>query len=174
MSGGTWRPTLESAVQMSPDGPPPTITADEYRGKGRKAAMWPTPNVPNGGRTTWHAEQEGNTFYHDGKKVQFVLEQAVRMWPTPTAHTQGDWQTFIQQRLNATTRQDWIEAGNPLPTGQGQLNPNFVEWLMGWPRDWSRHGPLNGQTYRAWQQVFRTALIAYVPSAMGGYHCVQQ
>lgn len=47
--------------------------------------MWPTPNVPNGGRTTWHAEQEGNSFYHNGTKVQLGLEQAVRMNPGPAS-----------------------------------------------------------------------------------------
>jgi hypothetical protein len=48
MSGSnrdTWRPTLESAVQMSPEGAPPQSTADAFRGKGRKAAMLPTPTA---------------------------------------------------------------------------------------------------------------------------------
>jgi hypothetical protein len=47
--------------------------------------LWPTPNVPNGGRSVSHAEQQGGSFYHKGKKVQFGLEAAVRKWPTPTA-----------------------------------------------------------------------------------------
>ena len=50
MSGSnrdTWRPTLEGAVRMAPEGPPPKITAEEFRGKGRKAAMWPTPRSQN-------------------------------------------------------------------------------------------------------------------------------
>lgn len=156
MSGsnpGTWRPTLESAVQMSPDGPPPTITADEYRGKGRKAA--------------WHAEQEGNSFYRDGKKVQLGLEQAVRIWTTQTS---SPWQSGTGTQAR--------EGHAPPLTDQvqGQLNPAWVEtYLMAWPQGWTDgDGPLNHPTYRAWQQVFRTALIAYVPSAMDGYHCVQQ
>ena len=52
-------------------------------------AGWPTPNVPNGGRSISHAEQKGGTFYHKGKKVQFGLEGAAKMagWPTPMAGT---------------------------------------------------------------------------------------
>jgi hypothetical protein len=197
---------------------------------------WPTPNVPNGGRTTWHAEQEGNSFYHDGKKVQLGLEQAVRIWATPTHNANADcpserqrhtpalasavqmWptpsatpygtnqggsmgregqpsrpslETMARTQTWATpSARDWRSghasqmtlAGNSRPlneqvtatTGQGQLNPGFVEWLMGWPKGWTAPGRLNGPTSRVWQQVFRTALIAYVPSAMDGCHCVQQ
>jgi hypothetical protein len=194
MSGSnrdTWRPTLVGAVQISPDGPPPLITADEYRGKGRKAALWPTPNVPNGGRTAWHAEQEGNSFYHQGKKVQLGLEQAVRMWPTPrsvewknnpyqrkgpyqwdtlsgavqhfptpTANSKDDWTTVEQQRLSGQQRKVMQARGEALPHGQGQLNPTWVCWLMGWPLDWEAAGPLNRWTFLAWLLEFRSALNA--------------
>jgi hypothetical protein len=169
MSGSnrdTWRPTLEGAAQMAPEGPPPAITADEYRGKGRKAAqLWPTPNVPNGGRTTWHAEQEGNSFYHEGKKVQLVLEQAVRL-ATPTSR---DW------RSGKASPETMARNARPLSEQVGgQLNPTWVCWLMGWPLDWEALGPLSPQTCRAWQQAFRTALTAYVPSGMGGRPYVRQ
>ena len=48
-------------------------------------AGWPTPNVPNGGRSVAHAEMRGATFYHKGKKVQLGLEAMAKMagWPTP-------------------------------------------------------------------------------------------
>ena len=49
-------------------------------------AGWPTPNVPNGGRSITHAEMRGSTAYHKGKKVQIGLEAAAKMagWSTPT------------------------------------------------------------------------------------------
>jgi hypothetical protein len=59
--------------------------------------MWPTPNVPNGGRTIHHATVTGRTAMHNGKKVQIGLEAAVG----------------------------------------GQLNPTWVEWLMGYPTGWT-------------------------------------
>jgi hypothetical protein len=114
------------------------------------------------------AKHGSATVYELGRKPEkdllHVRLARQEMWPTPTAHTQGDWQTFIQQRLNATTRQAWTEAGHPLPTGQGQLNPAWVEaYLMSWPLDWTGPGPMNPQTFPVWQQAFRTALTAYVP-----------
>ena len=50
---------------------------------------WPTPNVPNGGRSLASAELRGATYYYpNGKKGQLGLEHAARLvtgWPTPDA-----------------------------------------------------------------------------------------
>lgn len=50
-----------------------------------QAEHWMGPNVPNGGRSTAHAEQVGNTLYHDGKKVQLGLESQAKQWSAPAA-----------------------------------------------------------------------------------------
>ena len=76
--------------------------------------MWPTPNVPNGGRSVAHAERIGRSYYHKGKKVQLGLEAVVRM------------------------------------AGGGQLNPDWVEWLMGWPIGWTASEPLAMARFREW------------------------
>lgn len=108
---------------------------------------WPTPNVPNGGRSIRHAEQVGGSFYHNGKKVQFGLEAAVRMWPTPAARDyKSDRSTpeWREQRM-AETR------GKPLPfVVGGTLNPTWVEWLMGWPLGWTDLKPLETARFRQW------------------------
>lgn len=43
------------------------------------------PQVPNGGRSTAHAEKVGNTMMHGGKKVQLVLESQAQNWTAPSA-----------------------------------------------------------------------------------------
>lgn len=52
------------------------------------AGLWPTPTVPNGGRSCAHVTDwrgaDGRTAYHNGKKVQVGLEHAAKYWPTPT------------------------------------------------------------------------------------------
>lgn len=50
-----------------------------------EAAQWMAPNVPNGGRSTSHAEMIGNTMYHEGKKVQMGLESQASNWAGPKA-----------------------------------------------------------------------------------------
>jgi hypothetical protein len=34
----------------------------------------------------------------------------------------------------------------------GQLNPEWVEWLMGWPIGWTELKPLEMDKFREWQQ----------------------
>ncbi len=129
--------------------------------------LWPTPNVPNGGRTTWHAEQNGNTWTHQGKKVQFGLEQAARMWPTPRSSPNENRQTKRTPSQEAGSHGLSLAAEVnkwPTPTAKrtdmgsvelarhsgtdrkaqgityqpgGQLNPTWVEWLMGFPLEWT-------------------------------------
>lgn len=71
--------------------------------------QWPTPMVPNGGRSIAHATISGRTAYNaDGKKVQVDLAAAVRIaepdakawrgwpagqWPTPRASENENRQT---------------------------------------------------------------------------------
>src|SRR4051812_812329 len=90
------------------------------------SGSWPTPSVPNGGRSPKGGmSRTGMT--PDGKKRQVGLDQAVR-WPTPTgqdAHNNG-----VSSRSERNTP--------PLNAVVcGALNPTWVEWLMGYPLGWT-------------------------------------
>lgn len=134
---------------------------------GTESGLWPTPMLPNGGRSVAHAEKIGNSYYHKGKKVQFDLNQAVKLWPTPTVSgnhnrkgasaTSGDglatavrmWPTpqasdnRDRGNLSSGAIQRRIAAGKQLMLSQvasdksGALNPTWVEWLMGFPLGWT-------------------------------------
>jgi hypothetical protein len=60
---------------------------------------------------------------HLGKRRagQTKLDLKLRLLPTPTASQGGDFPKRVKAYL---------------PTGQ-VLNPQFVEWLMGYPTDWT-------------------------------------
>jgi len=95
----------------------------------------------------------------DGKKRQVGLEQAVKMWPTPKGSPEhygqpreDDWGDLQAAVFRTPTARDWrgacrpeniqrrMEAGHSLNlTDQigGQLNPVWVEWLMGYPLGWT-------------------------------------
>lgn len=50
-----------------------------------ESGFWPTPNVPNGGRSTKHiTDWRGKSAYHNGKKVQVGLESVLGGAPHPT------------------------------------------------------------------------------------------
>ena len=39
--------------------------------------------------------------------------------------------------------------------GSGQLNPDWVEWMMNWPIGWTSIKPLSVEKFRAWEQLSR-------------------
>jgi len=108
--------------------------------------------------------------------------QAVKIWPTPTKSdgTGGPGCSGRDGGLNLRTAvtvptpsaNDWkgsSKAGQR--RGQltdpamgviapgGQLNPQFVEWLMGWPMNWTCTEPLPRATWVAWLTAFRAESI---------------
>lgn len=113
-------------------------------------SLWPTPTVPNGGRSP-KGGMSPTGMTPDGKKRQVDLQHAVRMverclWPTPKAR---DWRSGgtdpakVQARIDKRKNQGVIDLPDAVSlVGQGQyktglLNPQFSEWLMGFPEDWS-------------------------------------
>jgi hypothetical protein len=70
-------------------------------------------------------------------------------WPTPT----------VNDSKNSTLPPSQIKHDNipgaMLRDGEapgGQLNPTWVEWLMGWPLGWTDLKPLETDKFQQWQQ----------------------
>jgi hypothetical protein len=101
-------------------------------GLGRLVQMWPTPDANCGQRGTqpnWTPKRKS------GQPAQYTINQAVRdrMFPTPTAHNAKECASPSEYNRNTPTLA--THAG-------GKLNPMWVEWLMGWPLDWTDLKPL--------------------------------
>jgi hypothetical protein len=57
----------------------------------------------------------------------------------------GNWE---QLKKNTT-----IEEARQMGAGNGgQLNPTWVEWLMGWPLGWTAFGASATAKYQEWRQ----------------------
>jgi hypothetical protein len=82
------------------------------------SGLWPTPG------TTEVKSDTLNIQNRIDKKKQIMLCHAVRMWPTPTAHNakEGAYPAEYTRKTPTLSAQ----AG-------GKLNPEWVEWLMGFP-----------------------------------------
>ncbi len=55
-----------------------------------------------------------------------------RMWPTPCAVQGHNVGTMFEWGGS----QNWVRKEMP-ELARGSLNPNWVEWLMGWPIGWT-------------------------------------
>ena len=134
------------------------------------ANMWPTPDA--GVRTGF------NRSASDGAANRPLLAEAANMWPTPTrgmddktTHRMRDghqnslkaaavsaFPPFLQGETSTTDG----EPSSPSTRGSRRLlNPDFVEWLMGWPIGWSALDlPLPATGWSRWWQRMRGSLCA--------------
>ena len=84
--------------------------------------MWPTPVASD--------ISSRNTKYKQGGTP---LSLAVKIYPTPTCHNSKEG--AFPSEYNRKTPSLATHAG-------GKLNPTWVEWLMGWPLEWTDLKPL--------------------------------
>lgn len=119
---------------MRPDG--------KSSNRGLEAAIkWPTPRAND-------AEKRGNI----ANDPRNGLPAAVMHFPTPTATQHKGWsanhnRADTDDRLDYTIEREAANCSEP-----GRLNPTWVEWLMGWPSEWTDLKPLEMDKYREWQQ----------------------
>ena len=104
----------------------------EHRTNVTGFGLWPTPTVCGNYNRKGASKTSG-----DG------LATAVKTWPTPTAHNakEGGFPSEHERKTPTLAAQ----AG-------GALNPTWVEWLMGWPLEWTDLKPLETVKFQQWQQ----------------------
>lgn len=158
---GSW-PTPDARLGDPKRGmPSPRLAEDRYFRKGTRDLMdavtlWPTPRAHD-------ARADFAKLVRSSTGIS--LETAARLWPTPTAN---DWKNAgymisggkkyatLPGAAGATPEQwpspaarDWRSGRGRSPNGHteqlaekvgGQLNPVWVEWLMGYPAGWTDLG----------------------------------
>ena len=117
-------------------------TTQAHRTSGTESGLWPTPRAND-------AEKRGN---FDTTNPRNGLPAAVKRYMTPTASIG----TKCGGRHNGkadTLASQIAELEGMQQTSTGQLNPTWVEWLMGWPSGWTDCAALATDRFRAWQQA---------------------
>ena len=146
------------------------------RTSGTESGLWPTPRAgnpgsrPNGKGGKILAEEVAIS---EGSRVR-----GQKLWPTPCAtdHKGIGKAGTLRDRLDYATERGATKS-NTYATPQardfrsgstdrwddpdrsrnlndqvgGQLNPTWVEWLMGWPLGWTDLKPLGMDKFQAWQ-----------------------
>lgn len=153
-NGGVFQhPTLERPINGIVSGLWQTPVADDAvnrtqgkwnsRGEPKLSAqvkLWPTPRV---------SSVKGSGPSRVGHRTD--LQTAVRKWPTPVASmSKGSSPAALTRRSKASRENDRLDHAVMASDG-GQLNPPWVEWLMGWPIGWTELKPLEMGRFREWQ-----------------------
>lgn len=146
-------PTAERPISAIEHGlwPTPTVCGNNNKpGSSKKAGwglatavkQWPTP-LANSCKGAGHpAKKQGG----------MNLQTAVRRWPTPVASmAKGSSPGALTRKSGADRSNDRLDHAVMASDG-GQLNPAWVEWLMGWPIGWTELKPLEMAKFQEWQQ----------------------
>jgi hypothetical protein len=125
----------------------PTSKANQFAPSMRErdaGSWWATPAA---------ADSRGSTGGNQGKS----LRTDVRMWPTPVAR---DYKGQGMSRERRETREpDNLCSWTKKHEGSGALNPEWVEWLMGFPLGWTN------LTAEELQEISKTECRDLKPSA---------
>ena len=126
---------LERTKKYSQGGTPLTMAVRQ---------MYPTPNTQdhktNLGEDLENWKKRAKEKKKQGINLQFALRQAVQMYPTPTTRDYKD-STISNSHQNRNSDSLPIKMMREGKLG-GKLNPNFVEFLMGYPQQWTKIEPI--------------------------------
>jgi hypothetical protein len=108
-----------------------------HRTGGKESGLWLTPNCmdalparsENALRSQYEKNRKGRT-EHSTLREQIAFPKPKQMWPTPQ---QRDYKGKSQRGADPENRDCLPNAIH----GTGQLNPQFVEWMMGYPLNYT-------------------------------------
>jgi hypothetical protein len=108
---------------------------------------WPTPSASDGKDSERDGFSPlGRAFkphpFRGGPKTR-------RKWPTPTCDDASAPVSNRKPNQMAMLRRSKDQPGS----GSGQLNPYWVEWLMGFPIGWTALEPLAMRKFRRWLEL---------------------
>lgn len=119
---------------------------------------WSSVNLPKWGMTRAGACWEQLISAPPTNDIEFGLSLSItkcmrRKWPTPVASmAKGSSVNALTRKSGANRSNDRLDHAVMALDG-GHLNPEWVEWLMGWPIGWTDLKPLAMAKFQQWQQL---------------------
>lgn len=102
-------------------------------------SLWPTPRavMPDNLGSNPIINERGRIVRASGEDFALNLRDAVRLWPTPRANSAMAATITAEADANRHPNLETVLKKREPSVVGGQLNPTFVEWLMGFPKDWT-------------------------------------
>lgn len=94
------------------------------------------PPRPDLGLTLKH-DALGETSTRAADRDVVVRDVPLRAWATPRGGAQGSTRVLTKRSITDLGTQLRFEAGTPESTRRGKPDPEFVEWMMGFPPGWT-------------------------------------
>lgn len=116
----------------------------ERRTSETESGLWPTPNCigfRSDGELQMLAKKLTDRAEYVAMSHRACRSKRERFWPTPTSRDHkgvGPNGRIRDGKLQLDTLDRAVHHQN----GSGSLNPTWVEWLMGWPTEWTALKPL--------------------------------
>jgi DNA-cytosine methyltransferase len=118
---------------------------------------WPTPTSRD-----WRSGKASQaTLNKNSRPLSEIVEKRLQeeasdpsSWPTPRACS-AIAATLTENNLDPRlfpNLETVVTRSDPKNMLGGQLNPDWVEWLMGWPIGWTNLDPLNMEWFEMWKK----------------------
>lgn len=118
--------------------------------------QWSSVTLPKWGMTRNGVVFQHSTLERLTSETEFGSLQ--RIWTTPSASDAGRG-GCITEKMTGTSLAQQVNTPSRIPlfalqldTATGPMNPEWVEWLMGWPIGWTELKPLEMDRFHEWRQ----------------------
>lgn len=142
-AGKNSRPLNEAALRWpTPDANEASYSNGKFGMNLReKAATWPTPTAKDDGKSPEaHLAMKQRMGQRDGSNANRTAITSLAVIV----------QTFPSSLPAPATSMPGAASSPNAPTSRRRLNPAFVDWLMGFPENWSSTNPSAPGAYEAW------------------------
>lgn len=120
-----------------------------------ESGLWPTPNCAgyrSDGELLLLSRKLTDRGEYLAMSSRACNSKRERFWPTPCASAaKGSSPAALTRKSGKDRSNDRIDHAVMASDG-GQLNPEWLEWLMGWPIGWTELKPLATARFQEWQR----------------------
>jgi hypothetical protein len=127
----------------------------EHPTNATESGLWPTPNCigyRSDGELLLLSRKLSDRSEYLAMSSRAANSKRERFWPTPCASaSKGSSPAALVRKSGKSRENDRIDHAVMASDG-GQLNPEWVEWLMGWPIGLTELKPLATDRFQEWRQ----------------------